>query len=172
MSQGKKVRRMIELTMLLALGVVLHYAEGLIELPAVPGVRFGFANIIGLMCLYLYGPKEMFEINLGRVLFASLLNGRFLSTGFFLSLSGVILCSVASVIAKKVTKLSILGISVLSGVFHGVGQILAVMVIYNTSAMIYYLPVLTLAAIPTGLFTGYIAYLVLLHTKGGIENGH
>lgn len=170
--QGKKVRRMIELTMLLALGVVLHYAEGLVELPAIPGVRFGFANIIGLICLYIYGPKEMIEINLGRVVFASLLNGRLFSTGFFLSLSGVTLCSIVSIIAKKMNKFSILGVSILSGVFHGVGQILAVMVIYNTSAMIYYLPVLTLAAIPTGLFTGYIAYLVLLHTKGGIKYGN
>ena len=160
--QGKKVRKMTELTMLLALGVVLHYAEGLIELPAIPGVRFGFANIIGLICLHIYG----------RVVFASLLNGRLFSTGFFLSLSGVALCTIISIIVWKIGKFSILGISVLSGVFHGVGQILAVMVIYNTSAMIYYLPVLTLAAIPTGLFTGYIAYLVLLHTKGGIKNGN
>lgn len=172
MNQGKKVRRMIELTMLLALGVILHYAEGMIELPAIPGVRFGFANIIGLICLYLYGTKEMFEINLGRVFFASLLNGRLFSTGFFLSLSGVILCSFASCLAKKTKRFSILGISVISGVFHGVGQIIGVMVIYNTSAMIYYLPILTLAAIPTGLFTGYIAYLVLKHTKGGITNGN
>ncbi len=114
----------------------------------------------------------MLEINFGRVVFASLLNGRLFSTGFFLSLSGVALCSIVSIIVWKIGKFSILGISVLSGVFHGVGQILAVMVIYNTSAMIYYLPVLTLAAIPTGLFTGYIAYLVLLHTKGGIKNGN
>lgn len=168
MKQAKKVRRMVELTMMLALGIVFHYAEGLIELSTLPGVRFGFANIIGLMCLYIYGPKEMFEINFARVVFASLLNGRLFSTGFFLSLSGVILCSLASVIAYKRHKLSILGVSILSGVFHGIGQILCVMVIYNTSAMVYYLPVLTLAAIPTGLFTGYIAHLVLKHTKGGI----
>lgn len=172
MRQAQKVRRMIELTMLLALGIVFHYAEGLIELPAIPGVRFGFANIIGLICLYIFGAKEMLEINLGRVVFASLLNGRLFSTGFFLSLSGVLLCSLVSIVAKHLNKFSILGISVLSGVFHGVGQILCVMVIYNTSAMIYYLPVLTLAAIPTGLFTGYIAYLVLKHTKGGLKNGY
>lgn len=168
MRQAKKVRRMVELTMMLALGIVFHYAEGLIELPTLPGVRFGFANIIGLMCLYIYGPKEMLEINLARVVFASLLNGRLFSTGFFLSLSGVMLCSIASWIAYKHHKLSILGVSILSGVFHGIGQILCVMVIYNTSAMVYYLPVLTLAAIPTGLFTGYVAHLVLKHTKGGM----
>lgn len=169
MRTSKRIRRMIELTMLLALGVIFHYVEGMIELPAIPGVRFGFANIIGLICLYIYGPKEMFQINLGRVVFGSLLSGRIFSTGFFLSLSGVLLCSIISAIAYKKTPLSIFGVSVLSGVTHGIGQILCVMVIYNTIAMIYYLPVLTLAAIPTGLFTAYIAYLVLKHIKGGIR---
>lgn len=165
----RNVRKMTTLTMLLALGVIFHYVEGMIELPSIPGVRFGFANIIGLIALYVLGPKEMFQINLSRVVFGSLLSGRFLSTGFFLSLCGVISCSLISVYAYKKSPLSIFGLSVLSGVFHGIGQILCVMVIYNTTAMIYYLPVLTLSAVPTGLFTGYVAYLVLKHIKGGIK---
>lgn len=165
----RNVRKMTRLTMLLALGVIFHYVEGMIELPSIPGVRFGFANIIGLIALYMFGPKEMFQINLGRVVFGSLLSGRFLSTGFFLSLSGVTLCSIISAIAYKKSKFSIFGISVLSGVFHGIGQIACVMVIYNTVAMIYYLPVLTLSAVPTGLFTGYVAYLVLKHIRGGVK---
>ncbi len=163
----KKTRRLMLLTMLLALGVIFHYVEGFIELPSLPGVRLGFANIIGLIALYLYGPKEMFQINLGRVVFGSLLSGRFLSTGFFLSLSGVVLCSVVSGIAKKKLPFSIFGISVLSSVAHGIGQIACVVVIYKTIGMVYYLPVLTLTAIPTGLFTGYIAHLVLKHLKRG-----
>lgn len=167
MKSSKRIKRMIELTMLLALGVIFHYIEGLIELPAIPGVRLGFANIIGLICLYIYGPKEMFEINLGRVVFGSLLSGSIFSTGFFLSLSGVLLCSIVSAIAYKKTSLSIFGLSVLSGVMHGVGQIICVMFIYDTVNMIYYLPILTLTAIPTGLFTAYIAYLVLKHMKRG-----
>lgn len=165
MRSSKRVRHMMELTMLLALGVIFHYIEGMIELPAIPGVRLGFANIIGLIGLYIYGTKEMFQINLGRVVFGSLLSGRIFSTGFFLSLSGVLLCSVVSAIAHKKTPLSIFGLSVLSGVMHGVGQILCVMFIYGTVKMVYYLPILTLAAIPTGLFTAYIAYLVLKHLK-------
>lgn len=165
----KNVRKMTTLTMLLALGVIFHYVEGMIELPSIPGVRFGFANIIGLICLFLFGPKEMFQINLGRVVFGSLLSGRIFSTGFFLSLSGVLLCSIVSAIAYKKVPFSIFGLSVLSGVMHGIGQILCVMVIYNTVAMIYYLPVLTLSAIPTGLFTAYIANLVLKHIKGGVR---
>lgn len=167
MTSTKKIHKMIMLTMMLALGVILHFAEGMIELPSLPGVRLGFANIIGLMALYLFGPKEMIEVNLGRVVFGSLLSGRIFSTGFFLSLSGVIVCSLFSVLAYRHSKLSTLGVSVLSSATHGVGQIAAVMLIYQTKAMIYYLPLLTLASIPTGLFTGYITYLVLKHIKGG-----
>lgn len=167
MNSSKRISHMIYLTMLLALGVVFHMAEGLITLPTIPGVRFGFANVIGLMALYSEDGKTMFEINLARVLFASLLSGSFLSTGFYLSLCGVTLCTIVSILAKATKKFSILGVSMISGIFHGIGQILAVMVIYKTTAMVLYLPVLTLTAIPTGLFTGYIAYLVLKNTKKG-----
>jgi len=164
---NKKVYKMMRMTMLLALAIILHYAESLIELPAVPGVRLGFANIMGLIALYIYGPAEMLQVNYGRVIIASLLNGRIFTTGFWLSLMGVTLASIASIIFKKITKCSILGISIISGVFHGLGQIILVCYIYQQIGMIYYLPVLTLAAIPTGLFTGYIAYLTLNRLKIG-----
>lgn len=168
---NKKVYKMMRLTMLLALAIILHYAESLIELPAIPGVRLGFANIMGLLALYMYGPLEMIEINYGRVMIASLFNGRLFTTGFWLSLAGVTLATIASIIFKKVTKCSIMGISVISGVFHGIGQIMIVCYLYQQIGMVYYLPILTLAAIPTGLFTGYIAYLTLDRLKiGGLSH--
>jgi Predicted membrane protein len=161
----KKVYKMMQMTMLLSMAIILHYAESMIELPAIPGIRLGFANIIGLLTLYMYGPVEMIEINFGRVLLASLLNGRIFTTGFWLSVSGVALATIVSILFKKYTKCSILGISIMSGVFHGIGQIALICYIYQQIGMIYYLPVLTLVAIPTGLFTGYIAYLTLKRLK-------
>ena len=169
MRNSKRIKHMIQLTMLLSLGVIFHYVESFIELPAIPGVRLGFANIIGLICLYMFGTDDMVQINIGRVVFGSLLSGRIFSTSFYLSLSGVLLCSLVSAIAYKKTALSIFGVSILSSVMHGVGQILCVMYIYNTVNMIYYLPILMVCAIPTGLFTGYVAYLVLKHLKKGIK---
>lgn len=162
-----KTRKMMRITMLVALGVILHFAEGMIELPSFPGVRLGFANIVGLIAFYMFGFKEMVEVNFFRVLFASLLNGRLLTTGFFLSLSGVCCSIIASYLAKKYTKCSIIGVSMIQACFHGIGQILCVILIYSQKAMIHYLPILTLASIPTGIFTGYIAYLVLKHLKQG-----
>ncbi len=163
---NKKVQRITRLSMLLAVGIILHFAEGMIELPAIPGVRLGFANIVGLIVLYIFGGKEMVMINLFRVFFASLLNGRLFSIGFWLSLTGVMLSTFMCLLFKKFTKMSIFGISVVSATFHGIGQILAVMFLYKQFAMVYYLPILTLAAIPTGLFTALIAYQVLKRVKG------
>ena len=59
-----KTRRLLMITMLVALGVIFHYAESLIELPGIPGVRLGFANIVGLIALYLFGFRTMVEVNL------------------------------------------------------------------------------------------------------------
>lgn len=158
-----KTRRLLMITMLVALGVIFHYAESLIELPGIPGVRLGFANIVGLIALYLFGFRTMVEVNLGRVLFASLLNGRLLTIGFFLSLGGTVLAMLVSGWAKRYTHCSVLGVSMLQAAFHGLGQVLVVMGIYSQSAMVFYLPVLMILAIPTGLFTGYIAHLVIQH---------
>ena len=52
----RKIHKMMRLTMLLALAIILHYAESMIELPAIPGIRLGFANIMGLIALYMFGP--------------------------------------------------------------------------------------------------------------------
>lgn len=158
-----KTNKMVMMTMLVALGVIFHYAESLIELPGIPGIRLGFANVVGLIALYLFGVSAMVEVNLGRVVFASLLSGRLLTIGFFLSFGGCVMAMLASILAKRFTRCSVLGVSMLQSAFHGLGQVLTVMYIYSQSAMIYYLPILLGAAIPTGLFTGYIAYLVLQH---------
>ena len=166
----RKIHKMMRLTMLLALAIILHYAESMIELPAIPGIRLGFANIMGLIALYMFGPLEMIGVNYGRVILASLLNGRIFTTGFWLSLTGVSLATGSAILFKKFSKCSILGVSIISGVFHGIGQILIVCYIYQQIGMIYYLPILTIVAIPTGLFTGYIAYLTLTRLKlGGIK---
>ncbi len=162
-----KTKRLTRVALLTGLGCILHIAEGMITLPALPGIRLGFANVVGLICLYAEGWQMMFAVNLMRVLFASLLSGSFLSTGFFLSLSGALLSCVVLALAKDRLPLSILGMSVLSAASHGLGQVLMVMFIYKTPAMISYLPILLISAIPTGLFTGYLSHLVLKYLKGG-----
>ena len=64
------------------------------------------------------------------------------------------------VIAKKTNRLSITGVSVLGGVFHNIGQILVAMVVLETESLIYYLPVLLIAGIASGVAIGVLGAMV------------
>lgn len=160
MRRLSSTRRLTLITMLLAMSIMLHMIEPSLPIP-VPGVKLGLANVLGLVALYLFGVKEMIILNLMRVIIASLLRGIIFGTGFWLSLTGVILSSFISIILYKQDKLSIIGISMASAAFHGLGQILALMFINQTVYMIYWLPVLWFSSIPTGLLTGFLAVEIL-----------
>lgn len=50
-----------------------------------------------------------------------------------------------------------MGISIAGGVMHNVGQLLVAMVIVETFSIIYYIPVLLIAGVITGLVIGVAA---------------
>lgn len=148
---------MVNITMLIAISILFQLIEASIPLPlVVPGFKLGLANIVGLIALYLYDPKVMLEVNILRVILASLLRGLLLGTSFWLSFSGVICSTFVAILAYRYSKLSIYGVSVISSVFHAIGQVIAVTVIYQQFLMQSILPILIILAIPTGLMTAKI----------------
>ena len=164
MKSKRKVMNMTLVTMLLAISVFIHMIEPAVPL-GIPGVKFGLANTIGLITLELFDAKTMLRVNLMRVLISTLLRGIIFGIGFWLSLFGVVLSSLAVILFSKTTKLSPIGLSVASATFHNIGQILALILINKIWAMIYYLPFLLITGIPTGILTGYIVMLVLSRLK-------
>ncbi len=157
-----KTKRMTMITMLVAISIMFHMIEAMIPIPIfVPGFKLGFANIVGLVALYMFGFKVMLEVNLMRVCLASLIRGVLFGTGFWLSLCGILLSSFACALAKRYTPMSIYGVSVAGSCFHAVGQVIAVTFIYQQFFMQAILPVLILLGIPTGLCIAYIAKQVL-----------
>ncbi len=160
MKKLSPTRRLTLVTMLLAMSILLHMLEPSLPI-AIPGVKLGLANILGLVALYLFGVKQMLALNFMRVLIASLLRGILFGTGFWLSLAGVAFSSLISIVLVKRNKLSPMGVSVGSSAFHGLGQILALMLINQTVMMIYWLPLLWFSAVPTGLVTGALSVEVL-----------
>lgn len=151
-------RRLVFLSMLVALGTVLHVVEAMIFIPLpLPGVKLGLANIVTLFAVYLYGIRGGLAVAVARVLLGSLIGGILLSPGFFLALSGAIASTlVMAWLFKHTTCFSVIGISMAGAVGHNLGQLLAASLILQSSAVFYYLPVLLLAAVPTGFFTGHI----------------
>ncbi len=156
MNRRNRIRKMTLITMLLAMSIVFHMIEPVIPLP-VPGVKLGLANIFGLIALFLFGVKEMLGINFMRVLIASLLRGIIFGTGFWLSLAGVFLSSMVVIILYRYTRLSLVGLSVAAAAFHNIGQIFAIIIIWASIFLVYWLPPMIWLSIPTGILTGTLA---------------
>ena len=154
--QGSKVRRLTFVTMLSALAIVINLVESYFIPPIQFGIRFGLANIIALITIEILGTKEMIIVNAMRVTIGSLLRGVIFGTTFFISFGGVLLSTIIIVIMHKI-KASLWFTSMMSAIFHSLGQVLVVMFIYRQEAVIAILPLLAVSSIATGILTGFIA---------------
>lgn len=154
--------KIVRLAIFLALGIVLNIVESLIPIPiAVPGIRLGLANTMGLIVLYFYSPKEYIAIGFLRVFFVALLRTGLGSISFILSLTGWAISTLVTLLIYMFGKASIYGLSIISALFHQVGQIIMVMILYQLPEMINYLPVLLITGGISGALVGFISSKVL-----------
>lgn len=151
-------RRLVYLALLLAMATALHVLEGLIPISLLfPGVKLGLANIVTLLVLYLYDLRAAMTVAIARVLLGSLLGGTFFAPAFFLGLTGAMISTlIMALLVKKTTCFSPIGISLSGAVSHNLGQLLMASFLLQNQAIFFYLPILLLGAIPTGLVTGYL----------------
>lgn len=150
--------------LLLTLALILSYVESLIPIfVSVPGVKLGLANLVVLICLYFFPAKYAFLISGMRVVLAGLLFGSMFSILY--SLAGAFLSLLVMLFAKKFFKLGILGVSVLGGVFHNVGQLLVAMAVVSNYRIGYLFPYLLLSGVLTGAIIGFVANCVVPFLK-------
>lgn len=152
------MKKLTRLSILLAISVVLNIIEANIPLfnGIIPGFKLGLANIITLLVIYCFGLKEALYVGILRVFLVGMLRTGLFNTQFIFSLSGIILSILVMYLFKKISKLSIIGISILGSISHCIGQIIVAIIILNMTAMIYYLPWLLLLSVPTGIIVGII----------------
>jgi heptaprenyl diphosphate synthase len=152
----KNVKKLTLYSNLLAVAIVLNVLESWINVIPVPGAKIGLANIVTLVVLVLYHPKDSILLVLMRVVIVSLLTGRLLSPIFYMSLSGGIFASVAMALIYKLNFFGILGVSMIGSLFHTFGQIFAGIFVIGSVAVIGYLPIMLAISIPAGVVTGWI----------------
>ena len=160
-----RVQKLTRLAMLLALGVLLNYAE-VVLLPTAfitPGVKLGIANTVGLIVLYYFDDRTYFFYGMMRILLTSLFTG--FGFNFLIALSGWLVASIVVILIHQFNRLSIFGLSMMAAVFHGVGQILMVAVLYQSIYMINYLPVLLVSGLIAGLLVAKISQQVLIRMQ-------
>jgi heptaprenyl diphosphate synthase len=144
-------KKLVFFSILIAQAMVLSFIEQLIPLPiAIPGAKLGLANLVTLIVLYKFGFKPAFSILLGRIFLISFLFGNFAMLWY--SLAGGLLALLTMALSRKF--FSMIGVSILGALMHNVGQVCVAALVIENLKIAYYLPVLLVIAIPTGLFIG------------------
>ena len=153
----------IAITGILTAGaIIIGIIESFIPSIGIPGVKLGLANIVILITLYELGILEALFVDLARVFIVGLLRGTIFTMGFFMSLTGAILSlGIMILFHLLIKKFSIIGVSVIGALFHVFGQILVAWLFLSTPYILYYLPVIAISAIVTGVFVGITANLVI-----------
>ena len=156
------VHRIALLGVLTAGAIVIAIAESFIPSIGIPGVKLGLANIVILVILYELGILEAIIVNLVRVLVVGLVRGTFMSMGFIMSLTGAVLSLMVMILFYLfIKKFSIIGVSVIGSFFHVLGQILIAMIYLGTAYVIFYLPIIAISSIITGVLVGIGAKLII-----------
>lgn len=154
------MQRIARYGLLVALAIILSYVESLIPLPFfMPGMKLGLANIVVLMALYTLRPTDAVIISFLRVLLVGILFKNGVSMAY--SFGGAVLSLAAMILLKKTGKFGITGVSVVGAAFHNIGQIAVAAIMLETAQLVYYLPVLLISAVVTGVIIGIIGGIIV-----------
>lgn len=156
-----KTKHFVYITLLSAMAIAINLLESMLTVSLPFGMRLGLANIIALITVEILGIKEMIIVNTMRVVIGNLLRGTIFGSTFWISAGGVLLSSIILILVKKGLKQSMISTSMLCAVGHSVGQVLVVVMLYKTAAMVMVVPMLLVTSIPTGIFTGLVAVQAL-----------
>lgn len=158
-----KYQIMVYIAMLAAQAVVIGIIEGMIPSPLsfAPGAKIGLANLITVLAIFTLPMKYSIQVVVIRIILTALIGGN-LST-FFYSFAGGILSYFAMIAVKQLgpNRVSIIGISVLGGVMHNIGQLTVAAIFAKSFSVMNYLPVLSFSGILAGFVVGFTGNFLL-----------
>lgn len=158
---------MIYIATLAAQAVIIGIIENFIPSPFAfaPGAKMGMANLITIIAIFTLPIKYSFQVLIIRLLLTALIGGT-LST-FIYSATGGILSYIVMLLIKELGPklVSIIGISVMGGVMHNLGQLVVAAWMAQSWGVFNYLPVLSLSGILAGFAVGMIGNYLLKSVK-------
>ena len=183
-------KKIAQLGLFLALALILAYVESLIPFSfGIPGIKLGLPNLIVVMLLcgeYIgrsdghqndvlangtnrNGAKDAILINILRIVLSGFLFSNLYTIIY--SLAGAALSIAAMMLGRRFSCFSVVGVSVLGGVFHNIGQIIVAMFVVETVYVGYYVPVLIVAGTITGAVLGIVAMELMPYVARLSEHG-
>ena len=162
------VKKMTRLSLLSAIALTIFMVEA--QIPPVvplPGVKLGLANIVTVFTVFAIGAKEGAAVLFVRIFLGAVFAGNF-STIFYSGAGGLCAILVTILLRKILTKNQLWVAGVCGAIAHSVGQMAMAIAITATPGLIAYLPIMIVASIVSGTFTGFCAQLLV--KRGNLWN--
>ena len=145
--------------MLIGLAFIFSYVEAIIPIPIpVPGVKLGLANLVTIVGLYTVGVGGTAAVSLIRIVLVGFTFGN--ASSMIYSLAGGALSLILMILVRKTGWFSQIGVSIVGGFGHNIGQLSIAALIVQTAGVFYYLPFLMVAGVVAGAVIGLLGGLV------------
>ncbi len=156
-----KSKKIAVIGILTGVSLVLSYLEAILPpiYAVVPGIKVGLANIVIVFTLYKFGPKDAAVISFIRVFAVALLFGNIMTLCY--SIAGAVLSLIVMILIKRFNLFSPVGVSIIGGIFHNLGQILVAILLLNSTLIGYYMIILTITGTLAGVAVGLIGALLI-----------
>ena len=165
-------KKTAQLGLFLALALILAYVETLIPFSfGIPGIKLGLPNLVVVLLLYSgdtmpietgqngtgvsSNVRDALTVNILRIFLSGFLFSNLYAILY--SLAGAAFSFIAMLFGRRMRCFSVVGVSVLGGVFHNIGQIIVAMFVVETVYVGYYIPVLIAVGTLTGAVLGVAA---------------
>lgn len=160
-----KTRKLTTLSMLTAIALTIFMVEAQIPpLTPIPGIKMGLSNIITVFIVFAIGSREAAAVLFVRVFLGAVFAGNF-STVFYSAAGGLCAILVTIGLKKILTKKQLWVAGICGAIAHSIGQMAMAITLLATPGLIAYLPVMILASIVSGTFTGLCAQLLVNRGK-------
>ena len=157
------VQRVALCGLLTAMMLVLGFIESLIPVAAgVPGIKLGLSNGVLMFALYMLDAPTTFVLMIVKVVLSGLMFGGV--SAMMYAMTGGIL-SVLTMILLKRFGIHIIVVSMFGAVMHNVGQVTMSILVLQQPRLIYYMAILMIVGLGTGVVTGVAASTTLKHIK-------
>jgi heptaprenyl diphosphate synthase len=156
-----KTHKLVLTSLFFAIAIILSIIENsLPPLPiAVPGVKFGLSNIAVMYVLFFVGKESAYMVAVLKAVFVFATRGWIASV---LSLTGGILSLTIMILLMVLfrEKISYLILSIAGAVFHNIGQLIAVSIVYTNLYLMYFMPVLLVTGVLAGIVTSVLLNVI------------
>lgn len=159
--------RISVLSMFTAFAIVLSYVESLFPTIGIQGVKLGLANLAVVLVIYMLGVKEAAIVNGVRIVAVGFMFGNLFSIVY--SMAGALFSLIAMAGLKKTGKFHIPTVSIAGGVAHNIGQLIIAALVVESYSIVYYMPILIISGIITGIAIGIIADIINKRTGNFIK---